>query len=374
MNQNFAFISYNHKDVKYAKWLQKKLENYKLPAEIHNEFEDSRFIRPVFRDQTDLNTGVLANVLRDQLEASKYLIVLCSPNSAKSQWVSNEVKTFIEWGRLDNIIPVIVEGQPNCYNPDLECFPEYLRQYTKEHPESELLGVSLAEVGKEKAFIRVVSRMLDVSFDTLWKRYERQKRFRIIQLIISTIVTLALLYWFALPYQFTVNLHDAKHQLPISVSDEGNVGILTVNDVEYNLQSLDTTIQAGWLPGYYRAKNIQVSFKAPYYYQDLQTEVQLGYGLSSELDLQLQRDDTFGKLAGQVVDAISLAPISGVLVSVDGGEFSAKTDADGHFDIQIPLEKQTEYKDIQLSCGGYKSDEWPEETVSDKLAFKLYKE
>lgn len=374
MNQNFAFISYNHKDVKYAKWLQKKLENYKLPAEIHNEFEDSRFIRPVFRDQTDLNTGVLANVLRDQLEASKYLIVLCSPNSAKSQWVSNEVKTFIEWGRLDNIIPVIVEGQPNCYNPDLECFPEYLRQYTKEHPESELLGVSLAEVGKEKAFIRVVSRMLDVSFDTLWKRYERQKRLRIIQLIISTIVTLALLYWFALPYQFTVNLHDAKHQLPISMSDEGNVGILTVNDVEYNLQSLDTTIQAGWLPGYYRAKNIQVSFKAPYYYQDLQTEVKLGYGLSSELDLQLQRDDTFGKLAGQVVDAVSLAPLQGVSVNVDGGKFSATTNESGHFEILIPLENQTEYKDIQLSCEGFKSDEWPEETVSDKLAFKLYKE
>lgn len=80
--QNFAFISYNHKDVKHAKWLQNKLESYKLPTEIHNEFDDSRFIRPVFRDQTDLNTGVLSNVLRDQLEASRYLIVICSPNSA----------------------------------------------------------------------------------------------------------------------------------------------------------------------------------------------------------------------------------------------------------------------------------------------------
>ena len=65
--KNFAFISYNHKDVKWAKWLQNNLENYKLPTEIHNEFEDSRFIRPVFRDQTDLNTGVLVNVLRDNL-------------------------------------------------------------------------------------------------------------------------------------------------------------------------------------------------------------------------------------------------------------------------------------------------------------------
>lgn len=372
MNQNFAFISYNHKDVKHAQWLQKKLENYKLPAEIHNEFEDSRFIRPVFRDQTDLNTGVLANVLRDQLEASKYLIVLCSPNSAKSQWVSNEVKTFIEWGRLDQIIPVIVEGQPNCYNPDLECFPEYLRQYTKEHPEAELLGISFAEVGKEKAFVRIVSKMLDVSFDTLWKRYERQKRLRRIQATLISIVVLFLLYWFAVPYQFTVHLHDAQHNLPISKSDEGNVGILTVNEVDYALQSLDTTIRIDALPGYYRLRSIDVSFKAAYYYEPVETLADLGYGVSSEMDIQLERDNTFGILAGQVVDAETLQPIEGVTVNAD--EYVATTDADGHFSIQIPTEQQTEYKDISLSCPGYKGDEWPEETVSDKLAFKLYRE
>lgn len=371
MNQNFAFISYNHKDVKHAQWLQKKLENYKLPAEIHNEFEDSRFIRPVFRDQTDLNTGVLANVLRDQLEASKYLIVLCSPNSAKSQWVSNEVKTFIEWGRLDQIIPVIVDGQPNCYNPDLECFPEYLREYTKAHPEHELLGVSFAEVGKEKAFVRVVSRMLDVSFDTLWKRYERHKRMRRIQFALFSVVIFALLYWFALPYQFSVHVHDAQHHLPVSVTDEGNVGTLTVNGVDYALQSLDTTVQIDALPGYYRMRTIDMSFSAPYYYEPVEKEVKLSYGLSSGADLQLQRDNTFGLLAGQVVDAETLAPIEGVSVQAD--DFTAITDDYGRFSISIPLEQQSEYKDIYLSCDGYVSDNWIEETVSDKLAFKLYK-
>lgn len=372
MNQNFAFISYNHKDVKYAQWLQKKLENYKLPAEIHNEFEDSRFIRPVFRDQTDLNTGVLANVLRDQLEASKYLIVLCSPNSAKSQWVSNEVKTFIEWGRLDQIIPLIVDGQPNCYNPDLECFPEYLREYTKAHPEHELLGVSFAEVGKEKAFIRVVSKMLDVSFDTLWKRYERHKRVRRIQAALISLVVLALLYWFALPYQFSVHLHDAQHHLPVSVNDEGNVGTLTVNDVDYALQSLDTTVNVGWLPGYYRLRSIGVSFQSAYYYEPVETVAELGYGFSSEMDIQLQRDNTFGLWGGQVFDAETLAPIEGAKVQID--EFEAITDGEGNFSIQIPLKQQTEYKDITLSCPGYKGDAWPEEAVSAELRFKLYKE
>ena len=71
------FISYNHKDVKWAQWLQKKLEWYRLPTEIHNEFSDSRYIRPVFRDRDTLTSGVLNDELRNHLEASQYLVVLC---------------------------------------------------------------------------------------------------------------------------------------------------------------------------------------------------------------------------------------------------------------------------------------------------------
>lgn len=43
--RNYVFISYKHNDVKWAKWLQKKLEWYRLPTEIHNEFSSSRFIQ-----------------------------------------------------------------------------------------------------------------------------------------------------------------------------------------------------------------------------------------------------------------------------------------------------------------------------------------
>lgn len=35
--KRYAFISYNHKDANWAKWLQEKLESYKLPADIHNQ-------------------------------------------------------------------------------------------------------------------------------------------------------------------------------------------------------------------------------------------------------------------------------------------------------------------------------------------------
>lgn len=373
MKQNFAFISYNHKDVKHAQWLQKKLESYKLPAEIHNEFEDTKYLRPVFRDQTDLNTGVLANTLRDQLEASKFLIVLCSPNSAKSEWVSKEVESFIKWGRLEYIIPLIVDGQPNCYNPDLECFPAYLREYTKEHPEHELLGVSFAEVGKEKAFIRVVSRMLDVSFDTLWKRHERERRRRIILWSTLTPVALALLYWLAVPVKLSVTLHDAQHQLPVSVNDEGQVGVLTIGDNEYPLTSLDTTVVATTMPGFLRKTEVPVTFRANAYYEEQQTSVQLGAGVSNTMQIMLQRDGSFAHFAGRVLDFVSREPIAGAHVLTDCGRFEAVTDADGRFDIEYALEDQLEARPVRIEREGYQTFDSEEETVDVNVTFSLRK-
>ena len=45
--KNFAFISYSHRDMKIARWLQRHLESYKLPTEIHNDIEaGSRYLRP----------------------------------------------------------------------------------------------------------------------------------------------------------------------------------------------------------------------------------------------------------------------------------------------------------------------------------------
>lgn len=106
--QYYAFISYKHEDEKWAKWLQHKLENYKLPSIIRKEIPRlPRYIRPVFRDKTDLGVGQLTESLRKELELSQYLIVICSSEAAKSEWVGKEIDAFISMGRTDNIIPFI---------------------------------------------------------------------------------------------------------------------------------------------------------------------------------------------------------------------------------------------------------------------------
>lgn len=172
----FAFISYKREDEKWAKWLQKKLESYRLPTAIRKENPNlPNKIRPVFRDQSELSGGNLKAEIEKGLNGSKYLIVICSPRSAKSTWVSKEVQHFIDQGREEYIIPFIVGGTPNASNPEDECFPEGLRQLTGE---KEILGININEMGRDAATIKVIARMFDLRFDSLWQRHEKAKRKR----------------------------------------------------------------------------------------------------------------------------------------------------------------------------------------------------
>ena len=104
MEQNqkhyYAFISYSHADKKEARDLQRWLEYYKLPTNLRKENPElPKYVRPVFRDTTDLEIGKLSPQIRNALDQSNYLIAVCSPNAAKSQWVNDEIEYFRSIGR-----------------------------------------------------------------------------------------------------------------------------------------------------------------------------------------------------------------------------------------------------------------------------------
>ncbi len=167
-----AFISYSHRDLTWGKWLQKKLETFPIPDEMRGERPRGQKLR-IFRDQTDLAGTGLQESLRQNLETSRYLIVICSPASAASVWVNEEVQYFISLGRVDRIIPFIVDGEPESDDSALECFPKALRS-TEDHT---ILGANIHEIGKNKAFLKVVSILLHVRFGRLADR-EKQRKIR----------------------------------------------------------------------------------------------------------------------------------------------------------------------------------------------------
>ncbi len=340
--KKFAFISYSHRDLATARWLQKRLESFKLPTDIHNEIETGcRYLRPVFRDQSDLNTGILTNELHRNLKESKFLILLCSRNSAQSQWVSEEAQAFVEMGRLDRIIPVII---PDGSTPERELFPEYLRNYFKDNPESELLGVNIGEVGREKALIRVVSRMLGIDFDALWRRHLRQRRLRTLYVTMISIVILSMLYLFAVPVKLNLRFEEQYSALPA-----GEDITINVNGAEYRTPLASGELRSVRLPGYKRFSKVEIMTAAEYF-ETVDTMITPGLGLSRSVVIPLRRDDTFSTFAGTIFDP-DLRPIEGVMVEVAG--YSAITDGDGHFAIVLPVEKQLAEHSISVTKEGY---------------------
>lgn len=170
----FAFISYQRKDEAMAKRLQHTLEYYKLPvAVIEKEPELKDGVRPIFVDMTELgDEPFLTEAIEKALKGSRFLIVVCSPRSAKSKWVNKEVQYFIKLKRTKRIVPFIIEGEPNADVEIEECCTPLIQKLLGKR---ELLGINVNEMGFDAAAVKVVSRMFHISFRSLWNRYEKDK-------------------------------------------------------------------------------------------------------------------------------------------------------------------------------------------------------
>ena len=112
-----AFISYSSADRRAGEALQKAIESFVLPAPLRGQDFGRgplpKRIAPVFRDRWDASAGAALDVvLNAALAASDALIVLCSPASAQSVWVGEEIRSFKRLGRADRIFPVLIAGLP----------------------------------------------------------------------------------------------------------------------------------------------------------------------------------------------------------------------------------------------------------------------
>ena len=156
----FAFISYNSKDTEWGKKLQKKLEGYKMPSTLCSERGwNRRPINPVFFAPSDIQPGGLTAELQERLKASRNLIVICSPNSARSEWVGKEIEFFHNLGRTKQIHFFIVDGIPHSGNLATECFNPVVDRLGL----PEILGANIHEqiyrwpwLNKERAYGNVI--------------------------------------------------------------------------------------------------------------------------------------------------------------------------------------------------------------------------
>ncbi len=178
-----AFISYRHveHDMAVAKKLHTMLENYHIPAAVASVCGKKKMGK-IFRDEEELPLAVsLSENIEAALDASEWLIVICSPDLLESRWCMREIDYFISKGRRDHILLVLARGGP------AESFPPQLTRIETEegYKDVEPLAANIAsdkvsecikKLGIEK--LRILAPMLGVGFDDL-RRRARQRRIRI---------------------------------------------------------------------------------------------------------------------------------------------------------------------------------------------------
>jgi len=165
-----AFIFYSQKDSTEAGKVQSWLEGFRLPNATAAPGKDGRKLGKIFRDTTDLTASPeVWPSLQAKIAASEYLIVLCSPNAAQSEWVDQGIRHFRETGRADKVLALIISGTPNSGDEAAECFPPAFR-------ETEPLAANLVIDGRASALTRVAAGLAGVPFDALWQRQRRRQR------------------------------------------------------------------------------------------------------------------------------------------------------------------------------------------------------
>jgi tetratricopeptide (TPR) repeat protein len=181
-----AYISYSHSDERWAEWLQRALETYRVPRRLLSDYADRGLpgrLAPVFRDREDLSSANnLSDSLLESLRCSEALIVVCSPAAAQSKWVNEEINQFKKLGRSERIFCLIVEGDPAVGSSLRTCFPAALFE-EQNSASAEPLAADAREHadGKHLAKLKLVAALLGVRLDELRQRdRKRRRRWRVI--------------------------------------------------------------------------------------------------------------------------------------------------------------------------------------------------
>lgn len=184
----YAFVSYKHGDKKWAKWVQKRIELYRLPVELLKENQIfPEYVSPICRDDTDLSGGKSVEwSLSDKVAKSKYLIVICSRKMQQNpKYIDFEIEAFLAAGNpVHRIIPFVIDGEPNSADPAKECLPPALKKLGDKLP----VCVILNRHKRRESTIKLVASILELEPKALRSHDQaHRQRQAIIGLILGTV-------------------------------------------------------------------------------------------------------------------------------------------------------------------------------------------
>ena len=345
----FAFISYSSKDTVWGKRLQRKQENYRMPATLCSERGWKRKpINPIFFAPTDIQPGGLDNELQERLKDSRNLIVVCSPNSARSNWVGQEIEYFHQLGRTNKIHFFIVDGKPHSGDPDTECFNPVVNKLGM----PEILGANIHEkvfrwswLNRERAYVQLISKLLGVEFDSIWRRHRRQLINKCMVWALGIITILLALWQVWLnnqPFDAHVTLKEATvHNEHLPPLHEAVVTMILDNETKTDtIMSLDKQGIFTNIPHRLMGKEVHVTFSC----RDF-ISVDTVVKLTKQIKLDVNRNpEVYGDIR---LTLWSDGPRPGNTVNIAGHEVTS--DSEGVIRLQIPLAEQRTFYRIAAS-------------------------
>lgn len=197
-----AFISYSHADMAFARRLHRALETYRLPKALVGTPGEYGLLpaklRPVFRDEDELaGAAELGPKLHGALEQAAALVVIASPQAARSTWVDKEIRTFKTMHPARPVFAVIARGVPG--DPAEECFPEPLRFALRADGSTdgsrpiEPLAPDAQKLDRRAVRLKLIAGMLGIGYGVLADRENRRQRARTAAIAtVSTILIVVL--------------------------------------------------------------------------------------------------------------------------------------------------------------------------------------
>jgi tetratricopeptide (TPR) repeat protein len=237
-----AFVSYSWSDAAWGKWLHTALETYRTPAALIGK--DGALgpvparLHPLFKDREEEAAGAsIGAAVEAALSSSEFLIVICSPRSAQSQWVNREVAWFKTHRDPGKILALIVDGNPGS-GGEAECFPAALTHrvlpdltITDEAHDSPLAADARdSGDGKRNAKLKLAAAMLGVGLDELVRRDERRRALRT-RIVVGASLALAAVMsgmaWYAI---------QARNEAQVQRGQAEGLVEFMIGDLRKNLQ------------------------------------------------------------------------------------------------------------------------------------------
>ena len=361
----FAFISYRGADVEIAKKLQKKFNNFKLPSSYINPFDETNHrMQPVCRDRDNFVGGELSAQIKDAIDHSMYVVMVCTPNMTRNEdqtnYVNDEIQHLIDTGRLNRLIPLVFGG--TIYStedyvkagrgidepfPD-ECLPYALRKWMEDHASHDFaLNIfNIEEQGErdeEKMFLRCVATILAEEFTKLWDRFkvERKKREKmLLASAFAAICVVAAVVFGAVSLTQPVDVRIKMKELSMHNDrlPDLKAAIIRLSVDDYTntdtIARLDDCAVLDRVPYEYFGEDVRITFRCRNWFP-LDTVVRL----TKELEIGITRNpDAYGDIQFRLWDEEAGNGCPNVKVSINGHEVIS--DGEGRVRYNMPLSEQ----------------------------------